>query len=85
MSEIEANGRAYRLTVHALDNMLKRFIPDDWVIEVLEQADPIPQGFKNRERYDYDIERDGEIYPIRVIVENDYLIITVMDLKEMSD
>ncbi|MBC7809832.1 MAG: hypothetical protein H7175_01725 [Burkholderiales bacterium] len=71
MSEIEANGRTYRLTVHALDNMVKRYIPEDWVVEALENAVPIPQGFKNRDRYDYDIESDGEFYPIRVIVKDE--------------
>ncbi len=79
---IQANGKTYELTIHALDNMLKRDISAESVIEALENVEPYYQKVTGREIYDHFVEEHGETIQIRIVIEDDSLVITVMEVTE---
>jgi hypothetical protein len=69
---------------HALKRMQERNIPEEWVQQTLLNPDQGPEYDDIRDNYRYDkvFRRDEMVYPIRVIVDENFRIIVTVEYRD---
>jgi len=60
----------FRLTQHAREEMVRRQIPDNVVMDVLRTPEQVVMERDNRKAYQSRVEMNGKLYLVRVIVED---------------
>lgn len=78
---LNIKGVDYYFTDHALWQMEKRSIPEDWVRQTITSPDKEPEYDEERDNYRYEkiFRYDNLVHRLRVVVdENFHNIITVM-------
>lgn len=81
--EITANDKIYVVHPHAINRMRRRGISEEMVIETMEVGSSWQQlngrDVYEKEFYDEDV---GEAYFVRVVVEEEMLLIVSVHVKE---
>lgn len=69
--------KEFRFIEHALKELERRNIPQEIVLEALQNPDQIVPNIENRQAYDKLVEMNERTYLLRIIVENNNTVVTV--------